>query len=254
MNKLQIFNNDKYSIRITVGENEEPLFIASDVCKELDISNPTDAIRRLDDDESTLVSIEGASNGLPVNAVTESGLYSLVLGSRKPEAKEFKRWITHDVIPSIRKHGAYATPVTIENIISNPEFGIELLKSLKSEQDKNKALEAKNTEMKPKALFADAVSTSHTSVLIGDLAKILRGNNIEIGQKRLFQWLRDNNYIIKSGSSKNMPTQKSMELGLMQVKEGSYINGNGQNITTKTTKITGKGQIYFVNKFLGNED
>lgn len=116
------------------------------------------------------------------------------------------------------------------------------------------SLGTKVQQMKPKALFADAVSTSHTSVLIGDLAKILRGNNIEIGQKRLFQWLRDNNYIIKSGSSKNMPTQKSMELGLMQVKEGSYINGNGQNITTKTTKITGKGQIYFVNKFLGNED
>jgi anti-repressor protein len=109
-------------------------------------------------------------------------------------------------------------------------------------------------EMKPKALFADAVSTSNTSVLIGDLAKILRGNNIEIGQKRLFQWLRDNNYIIKSGGSKNMPTQKSMELGLMQVKEGSYINGEGQNITTKTTKITGKGQIYFINKFLNCEE
>lgn len=252
-NNLQVFNSPVFGdIRVS-GTMDEPLFVASDVCKALEIGNPSQAITRLDEDEVTLISNEGAGNGLPINAVTESGLYSLVLGSRKPEAKEFKRWVTHEVIPSIRKHGAYATPATIESIINDPDFGIKLLTQLKEEHEKNKELSAKNNEMKPKALFADAVSTSHTSILVGDLAKILKGNGIEIGQKRLFQWLRDNGYLIKSGFSKNMPTQKSMELGLMEVKEGSYINGNGDNVTTKTTKVTGKGQIYFVNKFLNKK-
>lgn len=249
-NNLQVFNSPVFGdIRVS-GTMDEPLFIASDVCKALDLGNTAMAIGRLDDDEKGVSLIDTLGGKQEMTSVTESSLYSLVLGSRKPEAKDFKRWITHEVIPSIRKHGAYATPATIENIINDPDFGIKLLTQLKEEHEKNKELSAKNEEMKPKALFADAVSTSHTSILIGDLSKILKGNGIEIGQKRLFQWLRDNGYLIKSGSSKNMPTQKSMNLQLMEVKEGSYINGNGDNITTKTTKITGKGQINFVNKFM----
>lgn len=253
-NNLQVFNNSSFGeIRVS-GTPDEPLFIASDVCKALEIGNPSDVLKRLDDDDHTLVSIEGASNGLPLNAVTESGLYSMVLGSRKPEAKEFKRWITHEVIPSIRKHGLYATEQTAEKILENPDFLIKALQELKETREKNNTLTAANIAMQPKALFADAVATSHTSILVGDLSKILKGNGVEVGQKRLFQWLRENGYLIKSGSSKNMPTQRSMELGLMEVKEGSYINGNGDNITTKTTKITGKGQIYFVNKFMEKMD
>ena len=252
---LQTFSNPAFgNIRTATTKSGEPLFTATDICRALELGNTAQAIGRLDDDEKGVISNDTLGGKQEMAAVTESGLYSLVLGSRKPEAKEFRRWITHEVIPSIRKHGAYATPATIENIISNPEFGIQLLTSLKAEQEKNKTLAAKNTEMAPKALFADAVSSSHTSILIGDLAKILKGNGISIGQKRLFEDLRSDGYLIKSGSSKNMPTQRSMELGLMEIKEGSYINGDGQNITTRTTKVTGKGQIYFVNRYLNRQN
>ena len=251
MTDIQIFKNEQFGEVRTIAKDGEPWFVAADVCKALEIGNPTDAIRRLDADEHTLVLIEGASNGLPVNAVSEAGLYTLVLGSRKPEAKAFKRWITHEVIPTIRRHGAYATETTIESIIADPESGIKLLQALKAEQERRKEAEAIAEAQRPKALFADAVAASDNSILVGELAKILRQNGVETGQNRLFRWMRDNGYIMRYT---NMPTQYSMERGLMEVKERAINNPDGSVRITQTIKVTGKGIVYFVNKFIGGMD
>lgn len=248
MTDIQIFKNEQFGEVRTIAKDGEPWFVAADVCKALEIGNPTDAIRRLDADEYTLVLIEGASNGLAVNAVSEAGLYTLVLGSRKPAAKAFKRWITHEVIPTIRRHGAYATETTIESIIADPESGIKLLQALKAEQERHREAEAIAEAQRPKALFADAVAASDNSILVGELAKILRQNGVETGQNRLFQWMRENGYIMRYT---NVPTQYSMERGLMEVKERAINNPDGSIRITQTTKITGKGTLYFVNKFLG---
>ena len=162
-------------------------------------------------------------------------------------AKRFKHWVTSEVLPSIRKHGVYA----VDELLANPEMAIKAFTALKEEREKNKVLEADNQRMKPKEIFADAVSTSHTSILIGDLAKLLKQNGIETGQKRLFDWLRENGYLIKrKGSDWNMPTQKSMDLGLIEIKESTVNNPDGSVRINKTPKVTGKGQQYFINKFL----
>ena len=252
MNEIQVFNNEQFGEVRAVTQNGEPWFVAADVCKCLEIGNPSDAIGRLDEDEKALVSIEGLSRGNSMgNIVNEPGLYSLILGSRKPEARAFKRWITHEVIPSIRKHGVYATDRAVEAMLQDPDTMIRTLTALKQEREARRALEDKVERDKPKVLFASAVEASRTSILVGELAKLLRQNGVEIGQKRLFQWLRDNGYLMKTGSSRNMPTQLSMELGLMEVKESTISCPNGSVKIIKTTKITGKGQTYFVNKFLG---
>lgn len=186
------------------------------------------------------------------NFISEPGLYKLIGASRKPAAKRFNRWVTHEVLPSIRKHGAYMTPETIEKAIYNPDFIINLATQLKDEQAKTAALTADNETMKPKALFADAVATSHTSILIGDLAKLIRQNGVDIGQNRLFAWMREHGYLIGSGDRRNMPTQRSMDLGLFDIKERTFQNPDGSVRITKTTKVTGKGQQYFITKFLQN--
>ena len=249
--KIEIFNNDTFGQVRALKIDGEPWFIAKDVCDCLDINNPSQALSRLDDDEKNTIILNEGIPGNPNKAiVNEYGLYSLILSSRKPEAHEFKRWITHDVIPSIRKHGAYATPATIENIISNPDFGIELLQRLKDEQEKRKRVELENEEMKPKAIFADAVAVSDDSILVGALAKLLNQNGVDIGQKRLFAWMRDNGYLIKDGRDKNIPTQRAMDMDLFKVKERTIANPDGSSRLTRTTLVTGKGQQYFVNKFL----
>ena len=243
MNDLQVFTNESFGSVRTVMMDGEPWFVAKDVCECLEIINTTDAMKRLDDDEKARFNL-----GLPggdTNTVNEYGLYSLALGSRKPEAKAFKRWITHEVIPSIRKHGGYLTPSKIEEVLSNPDTIIKLATDLKEAR-------AKMEEMKPKALFADAVSTAETSILVGELAKLIKQNGVDMGEKRLFKWMRGNGYLIsRNGADKNMPTQKSMELGLFEIKERAMNNPDGSVMITKTTKVTGKGQVYFVNKFIG---
>lgn len=242
MNDVKIFENPEFGrVRTTVIDGE-PWFVAADVCHALDIGNPSDALNRLDDDERTLVSIEGASNGKPVNGVNEPGLYSLVLGSRKPEAKAFKRWITHEVIPAIRKTGGYHVPQSPEEQMAQ---GILAAQKLLAEKDK------RIEEMRPKEIFADAVSVSKTDILIGDLAKLIKQNGHDIGQKRLFAWLREKGYLIKrKGLDWNMPTQKAMEMKLFRVKETVVTHSDGHTTVSKTPKVTGKGQVYFVNKFL----
>lgn len=249
MNELKLFQFEDNQVR-TVSSNGIIWFAAVDVTNALGIKNPSDAIKPLDEDERARFNLGRQGS---TNFISEPGLYKLIGASRKPAAKRFNRWVTHEVLPSIRKHGAYITPETIEKAIYNPDFIINLATKLKDEQAKTAALTADNETMKPKALFADAVATSHTSILIGDLAKLIRQNGVDIGQNRLFGWLRDNGYLIGSGDRRNMPTQRAMDLDLLEVKERTFQNPDGSVRITKTTKVTGKGQQYFINKFLQGE-
>lgn len=246
MNELQTFNFQNQPVR-TVQLNNQPYWVLKDVCDVLELSNPTVVANRLEDDEVTKFNLGGLSG--ETNIITESGLYAVILRSDKPNAKEFRKWITAEVLPAIRKTGAYLTDEKAYDITHNPQSLADLLMKA-GEQLKQKEIIIQ--EMKPKALFADAVATADTSILIGDLAKLIKQNGHDIGQKRLFEWLRSHDYLIKSGNSKNMPTQKSMELKLFEVKERTINNPDGSVRITKTTKVTGKGQQYFINKFLGN--
>lgn len=250
MNQLQLFQFEDNQVR-TVSSNGIIWFAAPDVTKALKLTNTTVALKSLDGDEVTKFNLGGLSGD--TNFISEPGLYKLIGASRKPAAKRFNRWVTHEVLPSIRKHGAYMTPETIEKAIYNPDFIINLATQLKDEQAKTAALTADNETMKPKALFADAVATSHTSILIGDLAKLIRQNGVDIGQNRLFAWMREHGYLIGSGDRRNMPTQRAMDLGLFDIKERTFQNPDGSVRITKTTKVTGKGQQYFINKFLQRE-
>lgn len=258
MNELQIFKNSEFGEIRTVTKNNEPWFIATDVCSALDISNTSQALTRLDDDEkNTIILNEGIGNPNK-SIVSEYGLYNLILASRKKEAKKFKRWITHDVIPTIRKHGAYMSSEVIEKTLSDPDYLIRLATNLKEEKAKRALAEAQIERDKPKVLFADTVSSSNKSCLVGELAKLIsqeairRGEiNKKIGQNNLFAWMRSNGYLCKSGERKNQPLQQYVEQGLFELKKGTYVDANGVNVLTTTTKVTGKGIIYFINKFLG---
>lgn len=187
--------------------------------------------------------------------IPENIFYRLAMKAKNEAAEKFQAKIADEVIPSIRKHGAYMTPETIEQVLLSPDTLIKLATTLKEEQEKRKALESKVEIDRPKVLFADAVSTSKTAILVGDMAKLLKQNGVDIGQKRLFQWLRDNGYLIKQqGASWNMPTQYSMDMGLFEVKETTITHSDGHISISKTVKVTGKGQVYFINKFLKKEE
>ena len=248
MNELQVFKNQEFGSVRTLVINSEPWFVGKDVAEALGYKNTKDALaKHVDSEDKEILKSQNATlENIPnrgVTVVNESGLYSLVLSSKLPSAKKFKRWVTSEVLPALRKTGQYQVKE-----LSGQEL---MAKALIEAQNVLAAKDKQIEEMKPKALFADAVATSHTSILVGELAKILKQNGIEMGQKRLFAWLREKGYLIKrQGTDYNMPTQKAMELGLFEIKEGSYVNGSGVNITTKTPKITGKGQQYFINKFL----
>ena len=252
MNELQIFKSHEFGEIRTTIQNGEPWFVAADVCKALDIENNRKATNRLDDDEKNTVTLSDGNRGNPnTTIVNEAGLYSLVLGSRKPEAKAFKRWITHEVLPTIRRTGGYVN--SAEAFIGHylPYADESTRTMFRAQLKAIEELNAKIEADKPKVLFADAVSSSDTTILVGEMAKILKQNGVNIGQKRFFEWLRQNGYLIKrKGSEWNMPTQRSMELGLFEIKESTHLDGNGCNVTTKTPKITGKGQQYFIGEFL----
>lgn len=251
--ELQIFSNSEFGEIRTITKDDEPWFVASDICRSLDLSNPTMAMQRIDDDEKAKFNL-GLSGG-ETNCVNEYGLYSLALASRKKEAKDFKRWITHEVLPSIRKNGGY---IAGQETMSDDELMAKaLLVANNKIAERDKIIEQKQArieQMKPKEIFADAVATSHTSILVGDLAKLICQNGVQIGQKRLFVWLRDRGYLIKSGSSYNMPTQRYIEQGLFEIKESNLVNPDGSVRITRTPKVTGKGQVYFVNKFLKGDN
>ena len=246
MNELQLFNFENHEVR-SLLINSEPWFIGKDVAETLGYTDTNQAIRKHVDDEDKLSRrFDGSGQGREMVIINESGLYCLVLSSKLPSAKKFKRWVTSEVLPALRKTGQYQVKE-----LSGQEL---MAKALIEAQSFLAAKDKQIQEMKPKVVFADAVATSHTSILVGELAKILKQNGIDMGQKRLFAWLREKGYLIKrQGTDYNMPTQKAMDLGLFEIKEGSYVNGSGVNITTKTPKVTGKGQQYFINKFLQQE-
>ncbi|CAB0684667.1 phage repressor protein/antirepressor Ant [Corynebacterium diphtheriae] len=249
--KLELFNFRGNDIRVIV-DGGEPRWVARDVAVALGYKDATNAIK---------AHCRGVANHHPiqdrlgrtqkVRVIAEPDLYRLIVGSELDTAQEFERLVFEEILPSIRKHGAYMTPETIEKTLTNPDFIIQLATNLKAEQEKNKALTAKVEEDKPKVLFADAVSTSKTTILIGELAKILRGNGIDIGGTRLFVWMRANGFLVsRKGSDWNSPTQKSMDLGIMRLKETTVVHSDGHTSVSKTPKVTGKGQEYFVSRFL----
>ena len=251
MNEFQIFKSDSFGAVRTVEVNGTPYFVGKDVAEILGYANTRDALaNHVDDEDKANVAIHDGRQNRNVTVINESGLYSLILSSKLPKAKEFKHWVTSEILPTIRKHGAYMTENTLEKALTSPDFLIQLATQLKEEQAQRKALEERVEADRPKVLFADAVETSQTSILVGDLAKLIKQNGVDIGQKRLFAWMRDNGYLIKSGSSTNMPTQRSMDMKLFEVKERSISNPDGSVRITKTTKVTGKGQTYFINIFL----
>lgn len=246
----QLFNFHGQNVR-TVTINDEAYFVGKDVAKILRYSNTQRSVNaHVDSEDKRGYQISTPYGTQEMIVINESGLYSLILSSKMPQAKEFKHWVTSEVLPAIRKHGAYMTPQTIEKALLNPDTIINLATQLKKEQEQRKQLQAENEQMKPKALFADAVSTSNSSILIGQLAKILRQNGVNIGQNRLFAWMRKNGYLGTRGSNRNVPTQRSMELGLFKTKETVINHSDGHTTVNITTKVTGKGQQYFINKFL----
>ncbi len=251
MNEVEIFRNPEFGEVRTAVINNKPYFVSKDIAQALGYENPQKAVRDHVDLEDKVVGERNVTPSIIDNLgrvqypifINESGLYSLILSSKLPEAKKFKRWITSEVIPSIRKNGGYIA--NQENLTDDELLTRAVLiaqRKIAERDERIKELETDTQRMKPKEIFADAVATSKTSILVGDLAKLITQNGFEIGQKRLFNWLRDNGYLIKNGSSKNMPMQRYVEQGLFEIKESNVQNPDGSVRITKTTKVTGKGQ------------
>ena len=238
MNELTIFENENLGTVRTITTDSETWFIAGDVCRILGLTNTTMVMQRLDEDERSKFNLGRQGMAAVVN---ESGLYNLIMSSRKPEAKQFKKWVTSEVLPSIRKHGMYA----MDELINNPDLAIKALTALKEEREKKERLEAVNEELKPKAEIADAITGSPYTISVGEMAKILNQNGVDIGQNRFYKWLRANGYIMGT----NTPTQKAMELKIFVLKESTVCLPDGTQKLVKTPRVTGKGQEYFLKKF-----
>jgi len=250
-NQLHVFSYEGNEVR-TVCHGDETLWVLKDVCDVLGLSDTNKVAERLDGDELTRIKFVSGGQTREMYAVSESGLYSVILRSDKPDAKKFKRWVTHEVLPTIRRHGAYVTPGKLEEMMNDPDAWIKVLTALKDERAAKEHLQLEAAKNEPKVIFADAVSVSDGTILIGELAKILKGNGVEIGQNRLFEKLRQDGYLIKrQGTDYNAPTQRAMELGLFRVKETAITHSDGHVTISKTTKVTGNGQQYFINLFLG---
>lgn len=255
MNELQIFENSEFGSVRTVDIDGKTYFVASDVAKALGYSNPRDAISRhckgvvKHDGVSKTTNQHGITTEQTVefNVIPEGDIYRLVIKSQLPTAEKFERWVFDEVLPSIRKHGMYAQ----DELLDNPDLLISVAQKLKEERERNKVLKAENDRMKPKEIFADAVSASDSAMLVRDVAKLIKQNGVPIGEKRFYKWLRENGFICKGSTS---PTQKAMELGLFEVVIRTVERGDGLPLETKTTKVTGKGQQYFINKFLNKEE
>ena len=254
-NEIKVFSNEEFGSIRRVEIDGEYWLSGKDVAQALGYAKPENALSaHVDDEDKTTTLVQGTGSNYKSKAtvINESGLYSLVLSSKLPSAKKFKRWVTSEVLPSVRKHGAYMTPETLEAAILNPDYLLKVATALKEETDKRKALESKVQADAPKVLFADSVAASSSTVLVGELAKIMRQNGVDMGERRLFRWMRDNGYLIKrNGTDYNMPTQASMEQGLFRIKETVINHSDGHTSVSKTPKVTGKGQTFFLNKFLG---
>ena len=250
MNEIQTFTSDQFGqVRAVRRESGEPMFVAKDVCAALGLGNSRQALSRLDDDEKGVISTDTPGGEQQMQAVNEAGLYVLVLSSRKPEARAFKRWVTHEVLPALRRDGGYmvARDETPEQTMAR---AVLLAQATIDRQKRRIAgLEAENEEMRPKALFADAVAASDGTCLIGEFAKMLRQNGVDIGQNRLFAMLREDGYLGKVGQNRNVPTQRSMELGLFRIKETAITHSDGHVTINRTPKLTGKGQRYFIERY-----
>lgn len=246
MTDIQIFNNPQFGEVRAVTIDNEPWFVGKDVAERLGYNRTADAIKaHVDDDDKGVCEMPTPGGRQQLTIINESGLYSLVLSSKLPTAKAFKRWITSEVIPSIRKNGGY---IHGQDKMSDAEL---LSRALVVAQRQIESRDRQLEEMQPKALFADAVSASKSSILIGGLAKLLRQNGVDMGQNRLFDWLRDNGFLIRrDATDRNMPTQRSMDMGLFEVKETTITHSDGHITVNKTPKVTGKGQQYFINLFL----
>lgn len=245
MTELQVFNHPQFGTVRAVEIQGEPWLVGKDVAESLGYTATEKAIRtHVDGDDKGVTEMDTPGGKQKVVIINESGLYSLVFGSKLPEAKKFKHWVTSEVLPSIRRDGGYmhtSPDMTDEEIMARA-----VLLGQKKIEEQAKRIQ----EMRPKEIFADRVSASESSILVGDLAKLLKQNGVDMGQKRLFRWLRDKGYLIKYGISYNLPTQRSMELGLFEIKETTITHSDGHISISKTVKVTGKGQVYFVNKFM----
>lgn len=255
MNELQIFNSPEFGDIRTITIDNETYFVGKDVATALGYANPKNAVpTHVSEEDKLSTQIEYAGQRREVTVINESGLYALIFGSKLESAKRFKHWVTSEVLPAIHHNGGYI--MGQENLSDSELMAKAILVAQKTIEHKNQIIEQQKAKIeadRPKTIFADAVSTSHTSILIGDLAKLICQNGVQTGQKRLFQWMRENGYLMKTGASYNMPMQRYIEQGLFEVKESSVQNPDGSVRVTRTTKVTGKGQLYFINKFLGNE-
>lgn len=251
MNELQIFNNEEFGEIRTVTIKDETWFVGRDVATALGYAKPENAIAtHVSDEDKTSTLIQGSGSNYKSKAIliNESGLYALIFGSKLESAKRFKRWVTSEILPSIRKNGGYIAGQ--ENMSDDELLAKALMVAQNKIAERDKIILQKQKridEMRPKEIFADAVTCSNTSILVGDLAKLLKQNGFHVGQNRLFEILRKDGFLIKNGSSKNIPTQKSMEMKLFEIKESTVTNPDGSIRTTKTPKVTGRGQVYFIN-------
>lgn len=235
------FDNPEFGeLRVVKTSNEDLWFVANDVIKILGLDRT--ALRKLDEDEKGVDSIHTPGGNQPMNVISEAGFYKLVLRSRKPEAKAFQRWVTHEVLPAIRQDGGYMVPRD-----ETPEQ--TMARAVLIAQQTIERQKARIAELEPKALFADAVAASDGTCLIGELAKMLRQNGVQIGQNRLFERLRDEGYLGKTGSNKNVPTQRAMDMGLFRIKETAITHSDGHVTVSRTPKVTGKGQRYFIERY-----
>lgn len=248
MNELKIFSSSEFGELGVLDIDGKPHFPATDCAKLLGYTNPQKAIR--DHCKGVNETVTPTHGGMQtIKVIPEGDLYRLIVSSKLPAAERFEVWVFDDVLPTIRKHGMYATPVTVEAMLSDPDTMIKTLQALKVERTQRLALEAQAAANAPKVLFADSVSASHQTILIGELAKLLKQNGIDIGQNRLFDRLRAEGYLCNVGDQRNMPTQRAMGLGLFEIKERTINNPDGSIRLTRTTKVTGKGQVYFVNRY-----
>ena len=250
--ELKIFNYKNNEVRTTIKDGEI-FWVLKDVCQILGITNHKDIILKLEPDEKGVEKIDSLGGTQKTTIINEAGLYKTIFRSNKPEAKKFMHWVTHEVLPSIRKHGAYITSAKMEELMADPDTWVKLIRTLQQERREKELLQNKIEKDKPKVIFCDAVSASDSDILVSEMAKILRGNGIDIGEHRLFERLRNEGFLIRrKGTDKNIPTQRSMNLGLFKITETAITHSDGHVTIAKTSKITGKGQVYFIKYFLAH--
>lgn len=252
-NEIQQFDFRGASLRTLTDKAGEPWFVAKDACAVLELSNVSQALTRLDGDEKSSITLNDGTPGNPNRViVSESGLYALVLASRKPEAHEFKRWVTHEVLPQIRRTGGYIPTTDADDDMTILAKAVMIgQRTMEAQKQKIAEQQTRIVELEPKARFADAVAASDGTCLVGELAKMLRQNGMDIGQNRLFRLLQADGYLGKSGSNRNVPTQRAMDLGLFRIKETTVTHADGHTTVSRTPKVTGKGQRYFIDRYWG---